>query len=864
MTLKSGGRLGAYEIVAPIGAGGMGEVYRARDTRLDRSVAIKVLPAEFAQNAALKLRFDREAKTISSLSHPHICALYDVGENYLVMELLEGESLADRLAKGPMPIDQVLKLGIEIAGALDAAHRQGIVHRDLKPGNIMLTRSGAKLLDFGLARVEVDETKAVGTTMQKPLTDAGTVLGTFQYMAPEQLEGQQADARTDIFALGAVLYEAATGQRAFSGKSRASLIAAILDHEPPPIAMVRPLAPPSLDRVIRACLRKDPAERIQTAHDLMLDLTWIRDSSSSAESLAVNAPRKRRPWLLYATIALLAIATVVLGTIVVRSRTVRPERTIYSILSPPNASNGASVAISPDGKAIAYWGNAGGSPQLLWIRRIGESEPHPIAGTEGASWPFWSPDSQSVAFFGASLKLSKVNVATGSVQPISDSDYGVGGAWAPDGTIIIAKRFQDGLYRVDSKTGDGRPLTKLNRARGESIHAWPLFLSDGRHFAFVSRTTASERNQIMVSSLDGGQSKLLVKADSLAGFDAPWLLFVRDGSLFAQKLDERALELRGDPIEIVSNVNYSESWGTAGVSVSRTGVIAYYPVYVPRTSIRLFDRKGNVVQTLLTDNGLYDPQLSPDAKRLVVCKKDPKKGATDVVMIDLARGVRSALTTGLGNNQSPAWSPDGSRLAWSSDANGMYDIYAKTVDDPSPAVTVWKSDVDKIRLSWIGNAAIVTQCDMPGTHNDLYIVPIDGGKPRALTSDRNDDVGPAASPDGRWVAFTSRRDTQEVFVAATDGTRLVQVSTNGGDFAMWSPDGSEVFYVAPDRRLMAVRIHATGHAITPDAPQPLFTLPQTAGRGIAVTKQGTFILPVIDVNDIVPDHIDVITNWRPQ
>jgi serine/threonine protein kinase len=853
MTLKAGGRLGVYEIVAPIGAGGMGEVYRARDTRLDRSVAIKVLPAEFAQNAALRLRFEREAKTISSLSHPHICALFDVGDDYLVMELLDGESLAERLAKGPMTIDQVLKVGIEIAGALDSAHRQGIIHRDLKPANIMLTKTGAKLLDFGLAHIDANEATIVATTMQKPLTDAGTILGTFQYMAPEQVEAQAVDARTDIFALGAVLYEAATGKRAFEGKSRASLIAAILDHEPPPIATVRPLAPPSLDRVVRACLRKDPNERVQTAHDLMLDLTWIRESSSTGESLAVSAPRRRKPWALLATIAALAIITATLAAMIIRARNVHQPRTVYSILSPIGATNGDAVAVSPDGRAIAYYGSAGDSRDMLWVRRLSDPQPHAIPGTEKARFAFWSPDSRWLAFQGPSLKLRKVDMETGSVQQICDGDYGVGAAWGAGDTIVFAKRFGDGLYRVDAKGGEAAPLTKLNAARHESLHGWPKFLSDGRRFLFLIRTVADERNQIVAGSIDGGEPKLIMKADALVGFDAPYLLFVREGSLFAQEFDERALAVRGDAKEVVNSVSYSESWGTSSASVSKAGMIAYYPPYVPRVNVNLYDRRGAVVRTVVSDDAIADPVLSPDGKQLALTKKEPKKGATDVVVIDLARGVTTTITGGLATFESPSWSWDGKRVMFSSDSGGMYDLYAKAVDEPAPPVIVWKSDNDKLAAEWMRDGTIVAECDMPGAANMILVMP-PGGKPRPLAKNLNGGH-PAPSPDGRWIAFASIRPHSEVFVAAVDGTSVVQISTSGGDHPMWSADGAELFYVDPKDTLMAVP--TKGSVGTPHA---LFQMPNEV-RGMSVTKDG-FLIAVVDEANTAPDHIDVITDWR--
>lgn len=860
MTLKPGGRLGAYEIVAPIGAGGMGEVYRARDPRLDRSVAIKVLPADLAHNASLKLRFERESKTIAALSHPNICALYDVGDDYLVMELLEGETLADRIAKGPLPVDQVLKLGIEIASALDAAHRRGIVHRDLKPGNIMLTRSGAKLLDFGLAKESLQLTSrtAVDETQQKPLTQEGAIVGTFQYMAPEQLEGKPADARTDIFALGGVLYEAATGKRAFEGKSRVSLIASILEHDPPPLASVRPLAPAALDRVIRACLQKEPADRIQTAHDLMLDLQWIRDGSSSPSSAAhQRTPRRQRS--LIAAIVVLAIVSAIFGAMLLRARRLPVHPAVYSILSAAGADSGESVAISPDGKSIAYYGSAAGGDTMIWVRRLSDPEPHPIPGTEGGSRPFWSPDSQWIAFSGTMHKLKKVNVATGNVQVICDSSYGEGGAWAPDGTIVFSRRFSEPLYRVSANGGDPVPVTRLDPARRESIHAWPVFLSDGRHFLFISRTVADERDVIMAASLDGGAAKPVVKADSLAGFDTPYILYVRDGSLYAQRFDERALEVHGDPVEVARGVNYVESDATAGISVA-AGMIAYYPSYIPKVSVRVYDRNGAVVQTLASGPGLHAARLSPDGRRLAVCVADPKKGASDIAVIDLARGVRSMLTSGLSNNEQPSWSPDGTRVLWDSDAGGMYDIYSKTVDDASPVISLWKTAHDKTNAQWLPDGSLLATEEFPDTSSDIYL--LRSGKEVPLIAGKTAEGDPAASADGKWIAFTSQRSATEVFVAALDGTRLEQVSTAGGRNPMWSPDGRELFYVAPDRTLMAVPLKIDGKRIDPGTPHPLFTLPQTLLPSVTVTNQGTFVVPVVDLSQVLPDHINVITGWR--
>ncbi|HUP49736.1 MAG TPA: protein kinase, partial [Thermoanaerobaculia bacterium] len=583
MPVTPGVRLGPYEIVAPIGAGGMGEVYRARDTRLDRTVAVKVLSAEFANDAQVRLRFEREAKTISSLSHPHICTLHDVGahegRDFLVMEYLEGESLADRLSRGPLPLEQALTVAVQIADALDKAHRRGIVHRDLKPGNIFLTRTGAKLLDFGLAKnwaAALGPQASVLETQQKPITEQGTIVGTFHYMAPEQLEGKEADARSDIFAFGAVLYEMLTGRRAFGGKSKVSIIAAILEHDPPPITTLQPMSPPPLERLIRTCLAKDPDDRWQTAHDVGLELRWI------AESGAVTLPvasRRRERWLA-AGLGLAAALAAVLGALWYRAANQPLEIVASSLVAPEDADFAfdlSGMALSPDGRKIAFPArNAAGSVQI-WVRRLSDAAAQPLAGTDGAHAPFWSPDGRTLGFF-ASGKLKRIDASGGPPQSLADAQNGRGGAWGTDDVIVFTPSTGGALYRIAASGGTPVAITELDQKTGESTHRWPFLFPDGEHVLFLAGgqlSTERQGSKIDAVSLKTGKRTHLV--DSSAGAIYAWpgyLLFRREQTLVAQRFDVRTLKPSGEAFPIAEGIPANNT-NAAIFSASQQGHLAY-------------------------------------------------------------------------------------------------------------------------------------------------------------------------------------------------------------------------------------------------------------------------------------------------
>src|SRR5262245_789451 len=509
MDLVIGTRLGPYEVVAPLGAGGMGEVWRARDTRLDRSVAIKVLPAQFAENAQLRLRFEREAKTISQLNHPHICTLYDVGEGYLVMELLEGESLAGRLSKGPLPLSEVVKYGAQIADALDRAHRAGVVHRDLKPGNIMLTRSGAKLLDFGLAKAGAIEFSGEGATVQKSLTQEGTILGTVQYMAPEQLEAAEADARTDIFALGAVLYEMATGRRAFEGKTKTSLIAAIVSSDPPPISQLQPMTPPALEHVVRKCLSKEPDDRWQSAHDIAEELRWISEAGSRAGVAAIVHTQRQR----WRSIAIAALAILIAPAIwfVARRTAPRPAQELFQFIVPVPEGIAGRMSLAPDGRSIAFTTTTlSGERRALWMQHFGEDVPRRLMELSppimAAPFLFWSSDSSKI-YFDSEGKLKTILAEGGPARTICDVTEMVGGTVNAEGLILFAQRGS--IYRVSDRGG---VPTIVLKASPNTAYFLPRFLPDGDHFlvsVFPSGTFLNTTGWAGVASLHSSSVKRL-------------------------------------------------------------------------------------------------------------------------------------------------------------------------------------------------------------------------------------------------------------------------------------------------------------------------------------------------------------------
>jgi serine/threonine protein kinase/WD40 repeat protein len=882
MTLAAGTKLGPYEILSPLGAGGMGEVYKAKDTRLDRMVAVKVLPQHLSSSAEVRQRFEREAKTISQLSHPHICALYDVGREgeteYLVMELLEGETLSERLVNGALPLEQTLRYGVEIADALDKAHRQGIVHRDLKPGNVMLSKSGVKLLDFGLAKamapvVPQSSLTALPTMAgAQNLTEAGTILGTFQYMAPEQLEGKEADARTDIFALGAVLYEMATGRKAFTGASQASLIGAILHTEPPPISSVQPMSPPVLDRVVRKCLAKDPEDRWQNAADLGSELKWIGEGYQVGVPAPVVARRKNRERLSW---GLTAIALLVAVAAIVRSqhRTEVPAPPVHSFIALPEKSALRGLAISPDGRRLVVVARDSSGKNLLWIRALDSPSVLPIPGTENPSFPFWSPDSRSIGFF-ADGKLKKIDASGGPPQTLCDAPISRGGSWNREGVILFAPVPVGPLDRVSASGGLPTLVTRLDPSRGENSHRWPFFLPDGRHFLYLVANFRGEQEKtgIYVGSLDSKEEKFLLHDNSSVAYAPPgYLLFLRERNLLAQPFDPKGIRIMGDPLPVAEQIQYFPQHYGALFSVSENGVLLYQPRSASAVSqLVWFDRNGKEMGALGTPGDQANPRISPDGKRVALDIIDSQTGNVDIWIYESSGGIATRLTSHPATEAGPIWAPDGGRIVFMSVRQGHGELYQKSSSGAGSEEPILQSERTKNPTDWSPDGRFILYRALDAKTNfELWVLPVGGdGKPIPFIKATFGVSHGQFSPDGRSVAYASNESGKwEIYVASFPGPGgNWKVSSAGGSEPRWRRDGKELFYLAPDGKLMAVDVKE-GAAFEAEVARPLFQIRRREHISSSdlfsydVSADGQRFLVNTDVGETTSPLLTVVVNW---
>ena len=859
MDINRGTQLGPYEIIQSIGAGGMGEVWQAKDTRLDRSVAIKILPRGLAHNQDLLERFEREAKAISSLNHPHICTLHDVGAttasgqeeaiHYLVMELIDGESMGSLLRKGPLPLHQVLEYGQQIASALAAAHRQGIVHRDLKPDNVMLTRSGAKLLDFGLAKsAEGKQGPLDGLTsletQARPLTQEGTILGTFQYMAPEQLEGLEADARTDIFALGALLYEMATGKRAFVGSNKTSLIAAIVAAHPEPISNVTSMTPPALEHVVRRCLEKDPEDRWQSAQDVASQLQWISEAGSQAGiPTTLTMRRKSRERLAWTTAALVSILALALGIL----QLTRPQPDLRTIKADilPNANTAftltgeavGTVTISPDGRHVTYQARDESGSRMLWLRALDNHQARPIPGTENGRYPFWSPDSRFIAFFN-DQSLMKVDIQGG--PPLTLTATGVNprrGSWNKDGVILYSPSSLESIYRVLASGGEPTAVTTLSTDRGETTHRWASFLPDGRHFFFMAGThtagTRSETNAIYVGDIENpSEPKLVLRARSNAEYSDGRMLYVRENVLVAQPFDLGKLELFGNPVPVAEGIQYTAGSFHGSFSVATNGTLLYRIAEESEdVTVERIDASGQVLESILEPRAYGGGVLSPDGRRLATSIGDPQAGTSDIWVIDLARHVSTRFTFEPTDETSPLWSPDGSKILFTRMHEGIYSLFMRSSSGEGEEKLVAKGDLHLFASDWSadGKQVFVTTFDPAANlSSDVYLLDVDSGALSPFLKSSFDENNAAFSPDNRWVAYVSNDSGRdELYVAPFPGPGgKWQISSQGiGSNGFWAADGLTVFYGTEDGSKKRIELSARGGALEIGAPETMFQDP---------------------------------------
>ncbi len=887
MAILNGKRLGPYEILSAIGAGGMGEVYRARDTRLERVVAVKILPDHLSDRAELRERFEREARTVASLNHPHICTLHDIGHqdgtDFLVMEYLEGETLAERLKKGPLPLDQVLHYAIEIADALDKAHRKGITHRDLKPGNIMLTKSGAKLLDFGLAKLKKDTAPANITLSKIPTEDAvtaqGTILGTLQYMAPEQLEGKDADARTDIFAFGVVVYEMATGEKAFEGKSQASLIAKILETDPPPMSSLQPMTPPALDRVVKRCLAKEPDERWQSASDLTHELKWIAESGSQIPS-QMSAPEKgiralglgRRPIIIGLGALLLGAMIASLAIWNLKPAPASPPKPVsrLTITLPPGQQlagfdGGSAVTLSPDGTRLAYVASQNGIQQL-YLRAMDSLEARPIPGTEGASSPFFSPDGQWLGFF-AGGKLKKVSVSGGAALTLGDSAYPLGASWGSQGTIAFVATSGPVLQQVSDSGGTPQPLTRLEKV--EIAHLWPEFLPGGKALLFVALTNVSVNNaQIAVQSVGTGERRNLVQGATQPRY-APsgHLVYAQGGSLMAAQFDTQRLAVTGAAVPVVEGVLQFTTSGAAQYSFSATGSLVYVPGSRQGAQSKLvWVNRNGVEQPLAVPAHAYlAPRLSPDGRRVAVgiIQQD-----SQVWLYDLSRETLTRLTFEGNFNVNPAWTPDGKRIAFTSNKEGPQSIFWQLADGTGGLERLTSSEYLQAPHSWSPDGQLLAFIEgSPTTGVDIWVLRLSDRKAQPFLRTQFTEGGPRFSPDGRWLVYVSDESGRyEIYVQPYPGPGgKWQISTEGGTEPVWNRNGRELFYRSGNK-MMAVDI-ATQPGFTAGKPRMLFrgqyvpTVTTLPNYDVSPDGQRFLMLKSTESSEAAPTQINVVQNW---
>jgi serine/threonine protein kinase/Tol biopolymer transport system component len=892
MTIAANTRLGPYEILTPLGAGGMGEVYRARDTRLGRDVAVKVLPATFSADADRLRRFEQEACAAGALNHPNILVIHHIdtydGSPYIVSELLEGETLRDRLHGGALPQRKAIDYSLQVAHGLAAAHQKGIAHRDLKPENIFITNDGrVKILDFGLAKLiasgDADQSQTDIPT-RRVITEPGLVIGTVGYMSPEQLRGKPADHRSDIFSFGAILYEMLSGKRAFRGESSAETMSAILREDPRELSETQKTINPALERVVQHCLEKNPEERFHSASDLAFAIQALSGSAAISGQMVAMAAQLERPklgkYLPWIVAGIFALTSIILLPFAISSFKHAPARanvTRSAILPPENTSFLALnlFAVSPDGLRLAFVARDAKGQAMLWIRPLDALTAQPLAGTDGISTgspPFWSPDSRLIAFF-AGGKLKTIDTSGGPPQTVCDAPNARGGTWNRDGVILFAPNPGGPIHRVFAAGGASTAVTKLDESRRQSTHRWPYFLPDGHHFIYrvggTGATAQNENNGIYLGSLESQEQRLILRADTSAAYASGHLLFAREGTLMAQPFDEKSFQLTGDAFPVAEHLQFDFIITRAIFSVSENGVLAFQSG-AARGDDRLvwFDRNGKQTGQLGEPGFYFQPQFSPDGQKLAVASFDTRAGSADIWLYELARNVPTRFTFDPASDAAPIWSPDGSTIIFTSNRKGPYDIYRKASTGAGSEEVLLESDETKTANSWSadGRFIVYTSADAKAnTKEDLWILPLFGDhKPFPFLRTQFNESFAQFSTDGHWIAYVSDESgSNQVYIAPFPGPGgKWQASRAGGSEPRWRGDGKELFFLAPDNKLMAVEVNAKEFTLEIGNAQLLFEVhPATSpGTHYDVTGDGKrFLVDSSGEGSSAP--ITLVVNW---
>src|SRR5215831_6731619 len=858
----------------------MGEVYRARDTPLGRNVAVKVLPSDFSADADRLHRFEQEACAAGALNHPNILSIYDVGTNdgtpYVVSELLEGDTLRQRLGGAGLAPRRVIDYALQIAHGLAAAHDKGIVHRDLKPENLFVTKDGRlKILDFGIAKLTGGDDHKYSQSeilTRRVHTDPGKVIGTAGYMSPEQVRGLPADNRSDLFSLGAILYEMLSGKRAFHGESAVETMNAILKEDPPELSQTNQQIAPGLERVVDHCLEKNPEERFQSARDLAFALNALSGSSATSgptATVSTFAPHwlKRRELMAWIVAGISVVAVLALAVLYF-SRPPTEAHAVRFFFNPPEKNGFGDFALSPDGLRLAFVATDASGKTLLWVRSLDSTTAQPLPGTDEADDPFWSPDSRSIGFF-AGGKLKKIEASGGPAQTLCNSRGPRGATWNRDGVIVFVPSFNEALYQVSAAGGEPTPVTTLDKSRMETSHRWPHFLPDGHHFLY-SVNGGSESRGIYVGSLDGKEKRRLLNDVTSDGEYAPpgYLLFRRESALVAQAFDADKLQFTSNAFPIADQVGYDASTFRTFFSISQTGVLAY-DSNSGKTQLAWIDRNGRQLSSLSQPSNYFRPWLSPDEKQVAVDDVDAQ-GNRDIWIIDLARGNPTRFTFDPAVDWLPVWSPDGSKILFASNREGDFNLYQKPTTGAGKEVLLLKTDLSKSPTDWSADGRyILYTVNDPKTKLDLWVLPLFGDqKPFPFLQTEFNERNGRLSPDGRWMAYHSDEsggDYQIYVQSFPAGGSKFQVSTKGGAFAAWRGDGKELYYLSPDKKLMAVDVKGAGDTFERGVPKALFDVRvsnfTSAQARFAVTSDGQKFLVNNTIGETTSGPITVVLNW---